>query len=124
MGNRAVLEFNDNPVGIYLHWNGGRKTVEPLLAVAREYVIRGTNDYTVARLAQMMGNYFGGTLSIGVGLVDRMDCDNGDNGVYLIDNNLNIIERKYFSGQEQTKDDPKLIKQHLKKINDDIFKVE
>ncbi len=124
MGNRAVLEFNDNPVGIYLHWNGGRNTVEPLLAVAREYGIRGTNDYTVARLAQMMGNYFGGTLSIGVGLVDRMDCDNGDNGVYLIDNNLNIIERKYFSGQEQTKDDPKLIKQHLKKINDDIFKGE
>tara|TARA_R110000851_G_scaffold207743_1_gene360120 strand:- start:198 stop:569 length:372 start_codon:yes stop_codon:yes gene_type:complete len=123
MGNRAVLEFKDNSVGIYLHWNGGRNTVEPLLDVAREYGVRGDN-YGIARLAQMIGNFFGGTLSIGVGLVDSMDCDNGDNGVYLIDNKLNIIERKYFSGQEQTKDNPKLIKQQIKNSNDNIFKGE
>ena len=124
MGNRAVLEFKDNSVGIYLHWNGGRRnTVEPLLDVAREYGVRGDN-YGIARLAQMIGNFFGGTLSIGVGLVDSMDCDNGDNGVYLIDNKLNIIERKYFSGQEQTKDNPKLIKQQIKNSNDNIFKGE
>ena len=29
MGNRAVLEFQGTDVGIYLHWNGGRDTIEP-----------------------------------------------------------------------------------------------
>ena len=33
MGNRAVLEFKDqsNQPNIYLHWNGGRASVEAFL---------------------------------------------------------------------------------------------
>ena len=31
MGNRAVITTPDRQIGIYLHWNGGRDTVEPLL---------------------------------------------------------------------------------------------
>ena len=72
MGNRAVIQMQGQDVGIYLHNNGGRDTIQPLLEVAQEYGIRG-DDYGIARLAQMMGNFFGGTLSIGVSTLDKLD---------------------------------------------------
>lgn len=28
MGNRAVITTSDKKMGIYLHWNGGRDSVE------------------------------------------------------------------------------------------------
>ena len=31
MGNRAVITTAEKRIGLYLHWNGGRDTVEPLL---------------------------------------------------------------------------------------------
>lgn len=31
MGNRAVITTPERKIGLYLHWNGGRDTVEPLL---------------------------------------------------------------------------------------------
>lgn len=31
MGNRAVITTPDKNLALYLHWNGGRDTVEPLL---------------------------------------------------------------------------------------------
>lgn len=31
MGNRAVITTSERKVGVYLHWNGGRDTIEPLL---------------------------------------------------------------------------------------------
>ena len=30
MGNRAVIQMQGVEAGIYLHWNGGADTVEPL----------------------------------------------------------------------------------------------
>ena len=65
MGNRAVIQMQDYDVGIYLHWNGGRTSGEAFLETARDYNVRG-DDYGIARLAQMMGNFFGGTLSVGI----------------------------------------------------------
>ena len=32
----------------------------------------------------MIGNYFGGTLSVGVGPLHTLDCNNGNNGVYEV----------------------------------------
>ena len=43
MGNRAVINMVDSDVAIYLHWNGGRDTVEPVLEVAKEYGLAGDN---------------------------------------------------------------------------------
>ena len=121
MGNRAVLEFQGTDVGIYLHWNGGRDTIEPLLEVAKEYNIRG-GDYGIARISQILGNFFGGTFCVGVDKLDRLDCDNGDNGTYVIDNNLNIVGRKYFDNrEEQQKYKPNEMKQHFKQVNDTFF---
>ena len=45
--------------------------------------------------------FFGGDgLSIGVGTCKHLDCDNYDNGVYLI-KDWEIVGRDYFKGQEQ-----------------------
>lgn len=104
MGNRAVIttenNLRNNGVGIYLHWNGGYDSVYPFLEYAK---LRGfrSGDYGWARLCQVIGNFFGGNLSIGIDVVNHLDCDNGDNGVYLIDDNFNIVDRKYHKGNEQ-----------------------
>ena len=103
MGNRAVLAFvNDegkkdkNSVGIYLHWNGGRDSVEGFLQTAKYYGLR-SGSYGVARLTQIIANGLGGTLSLGVDLLKNLDCDNYDNGVYWIDQNFNIVDREYIN---------------------------
>jgi len=98
MGNRAVITF-DKKVGIYLHWNGGRDSVEAFLKYC-ELKKHRPDDYGVARLAQVIGNFFGGTTSVGVSSYNNMDCDNGDNGVYVVEN-WKITERLFHSGSEQ-----------------------
>ena len=89
MGNRAVIGFiskdgvkDKNTVGIYLHWNGGRDSVEGFLATAKQYGVRTNEDYGVARLIQIIANTLGGTLSLGVDQIKKLDCDNYDNGLY------------------------------------------
>lgn len=107
MGNRAVIttkeNFDNNGVGIYVHWNGGRDSVEAFLKYCELKGFRSpeTDDYGWARLAQVIANYFGGDgLSIGVNRVDHLDCDNGDNGTYFI-KDWKIVGRKYFEWTEQ-----------------------
>jgi hypothetical protein len=93
MGNRAVIAFQDgslehvqlNAPGIYLHWNGGPESVTAFLDAAKELGVRREDEYGAARLCQIIGNWFGGTLSIGVGTCRNMDTDNGDNGTYVVD---------------------------------------
>ena len=84
MGNRAVITDRDKRVGVYLHWNGGRHSVEAFLKYCK---LRGfrTGDYGWARLCQVIGNFFGGGLSVGIDTLDHLDCDNGDNGMYIMD---------------------------------------
>lgn len=107
MGNRAVIAFSDKPTdtGIYLHWNGGRDSVEGFLKAARDlgFLERaGDEQYLLARLTQLIGNYFGGMTSLGLGTLKTLDCNNGDNGLYIISaNTLQIVGRKYHHGTEQ-----------------------
>jgi hypothetical protein len=107
MGNRAVICFDkyaQNATGIYLHWNGGRDSVEAFLEAARLLKINGDGDkqYAPARFVQMIGNFFGGTNSLGIGPVSELDCDNGDNGVYVVDSiTLKIKERRFFDHEEE-----------------------
>lgn len=102
MGNRAVIQMRGQDAGIYLHNNGGYDTIAPLLHVAKHYGIRG-DDYGIARLAQIMGNFFGGILNIGISTGENLDRDNGDNGTYVIDNQFNIVDRLFYDGPEQNK---------------------
>lgn len=87
MGNRAVLTFDKKPtsnsLGLYLHWNGGPESVLAFVTAADRLGVRD-GDYGLARIAQIVGNYFGGTLSLGIGKLKTLDCT-GDNGVYKIE---------------------------------------
>lgn len=114
MGNRAVItigfqdtngEFNiykENEIGVYLHWNGGYDSVNAFLTYCRlkEYRCPEDDCYGWARLCQVIGNFFGGSTSIGIDVCSNLDCDNYDNGVYLI-NNWKIVGRVYHKGKEQ-----------------------
>ena len=115
MGNRAVITTNNNlndtplqsradKMGIYLHWNGGRDSVEGFLAYCKLKKYRGPDEdesYCLARLTQVIANFFDGGLSVGIGPLNKLDCDNYDNGVYVIGKNWEIVDRKYFEGNEQ-----------------------
>ena len=106
MGNRCVVTWSKstNPkdstnIGVYLHWNGGRDSVEAFLKYCE---LRGfrTDDYGVARFVQVVANFFGGGDSIGVDCCCNLDCENWDNGVYVVDG-WTIVGRHYFTGAEQ-----------------------
>lgn len=110
MGNRAVItfdEYNPNDVGIYVHWNGGRDSVEAFLEATRR-VMDGRVDptYAKARLVQVIGTNFPGNCSVGMGLCRELDTDNYDNGVYIVDSStLEIIGREFYEGEEQNEYD-------------------
>lgn len=95
MGNRAVITTRERKFGLYLHWNGGRDTVGPLLKYCelQGYRPPSSDDYGWARMCQVMGNFFGGSLSLGIGeyTADRR-MDPGDNGIYVIDG-WRIVDR-------------------------------
>lgn len=106
MGNRAVITaapYGAGNLGIYLHWNGGRASVEGFLQAAKDLGINfSVNPCGMARFGQMVGNWFGGNLSLGVDICRRLDCDNWDNGVYIVDPvTLAIVDRLFVRGQEE-----------------------
>ena len=106
MGNRAVIttmkEWENDGIGVYIHWNGGRDSVEAFLTYCKMKGYREPDGdcYGWARLCQVIGNFFGGTASIGIDKLWFLDRDNGDNGVYLLEG-WDIVERFYHDGPEQ-----------------------
>lgn len=96
MGNRAIItfenEYKNNGSGLYLHWSGGRDSVEAFITYARLTGTRCDSSYGLARLAQIIGNFFGGTLSLGI--VPARCGAGDDNGVYIIGDNWKIIGRE------------------------------
>jgi hypothetical protein len=115
MGNRAVITTKDKKIGVYLHWNGGRDSVEAFLKYCelKGYRPPESDCYGWARLCQVIGNFFGGELSIGIDQYDRLDKDNGDNGVYVIED-WQIVDRLFISWPEQHEYD---LVEMLKDIN-------
>lgn len=108
MGNRAVITtaggyvFNAASIGVYLHWNGGRDSVEAFLTYCKLKGYRAPehDNYGWARLCQVIGNFFGGSCSIGIDKLTKLDYDNGDNGLYII-KDWEIVDRRFFEGREQ-----------------------
>ena len=105
MGNRAVLTFNtaDNAPAIYLHWNGGRASVQGFIDAARALGLRhaptaAAQTQALDQLAELLARHY---FRCNVGMtVDRLhyagtDRDNGDNGTYLLGQDLTIIDRLY-----------------------------
>lgn len=88
MGNRIVTTTAERKIGLYLRWNGDRDTVEPLFRYCelKGYRAPSGDDYVRARLCQVVGNFFGGTLSVGImPYSDDGRMDPGDNGIYAIE---------------------------------------
>lgn len=118
MGNRAVIVSKNDiikvggvktikptAIGVYLHWNGGQDSVRGFLEYCKALEFRSTEydrHYGFARLTQIAANFFDDGLCIGTDLALNLDYDNGDNGVYVIDE-WNIVDRLYFEGEEQNR---------------------
>lgn len=111
MGNRAVITTKDinksnanQKLGIYVHWCGAKEDVEKALKLAKERNIRKPfEDYSYfwARFTQAFADIITGyECGIGIDLVSNLDCYNSDNGVYYIDNDLNIVN--HTDGSELT----------------------
>lgn len=123
MGNRAVITASkaldvsgSSDIGVYLHWNGGRDSVEAFLTYCKikGYRPPDSDNYGWARLCQVIGNFFGGELSIGIDKCYCLDCDNGDNGTYII-KGWDIVDRKYHKYGEQNRYD---LLEFVKAINE------
>ena len=103
MGNRAVITTNKNlnDIGIYLHWNGGRDSVEAFLAYCnlKHYRKPEHDSYGFAMLINVITNTFADGLSCDVNVCSRLDCDNYDNGVYII-KDWYIVDRMYEHGEQ------------------------
>lgn len=108
MGNRAIVKPVDSEVGVYLHWNGGRDSVEAFLKYCelrgfRPFGGKGADGYGIARFMQVVGNFFGGSLSIGLETGVKMTPEYAeflDNGIYEVDG-WNIVGRCPSDIEEQ-----------------------
>ncbi len=108
MGNRAVITTEagwrspENNLGVYLHWNGGRDSIEGFLKYCELHGYRSPDYdcYGWAYLSGVISNFFGDGLSVGIDVVSKLDTDNIDNGTYII-SGWEIVGREEFRGEEQ-----------------------
>lgn len=103
MGNRAVITTEEKKIGVYMHWNGGADTIKPLLAYCKAQKFRSpeTDCYGWSSLVTVIVNSFGGGgRGCGIDRLECLDCDNFDNGLYII-KDWEIIGREFYSGPEQ-----------------------
>ena len=110
MGNRAVIvwtdkqgNYTDNSTGIYLHWNGGRDSIEAFLAYCEMHGYESPTEDPVGfkRFAKVVSGFFGSSsTTIETAPISQLDTDNYDNGMYIC-NGWDIIGRKYLRGEEQ-----------------------
>lgn len=110
MGNRAIIQtkesYENEGIGVYLHWNGGYDSVSAFLKYCelKGYRAPDHDCYGWARLCQVVGNFFGGGLSLGI---DNFSKDAGewqDNGTYIIEG-WKIVDRKFYDYPEQDEHD-------------------
>lgn len=105
MGNRAVVTtksatgFCEESIGIYLHWNGGRDSVTGFLKYCELQGFRSPeiDSDSWLKFQQVILNC---GLTADRDKCKNLDCDNGDNGVYLVEN-WQIVGRKFMEHAEQ-----------------------
>jgi hypothetical protein len=110
MGNRAVITFSEDSTSpcIYLHWNGGRASIEAFIKSAKHLGLQVCNKqnetFVMDQFAEMLATHFFDTkigLTVYREQYGRADKDNGDNGVYVLDENLNICKRIHKTNYEE-----------------------
>lgn len=87
MGNRAIIKGKGEKIGLYLHWNGGKGSVTAFLKYCEFRGFRSLEEdsYGLARLAQIVGNFFGGGLSVGIIECGETEAKFIDNGIYIVE---------------------------------------
>ena len=100
MGNTGIIKGKGSNIGLYLHWNGGYDSVLAFTQYCKLKGYRSPEDdcYGLARLCQVVTNFFGGGLSVGIlnmtgaeHMTKEIAADyGGDNGIYEI-KDWNII---------------------------------
>ena len=97
MGNRAVVSFNTSPKSpaLYFHWNGGRASIDGFMSACRKLGYKSINEIEFA-LRPWFGN-----LSLYRGTVESTDTDNGDNGWYVLNKNIEIKSRQFNRYSEE-----------------------
>ena len=99
MSNSGIVQFkNNNEYGVYLHWNGGRDSIEAFLKYCK---LKGYSNNDICRFIQVVSNYFGGGNTIYLEPINKV---NADNGIYIVDN-WEIIGRKKYDYNEQNEYD-------------------
>ena len=115
MGNRAVVTFGTDQKSpcIYLHWNGGRASVDGFLGAVKELNINppdprwGMVDEArfFEQMARVVGPWFFGNdpgFTIYLEEYGFSDASNGDNGVYVLSkDSLEIVGRKFKKTHEE-----------------------
>lgn len=110
MGNRAVITFTaaQSAPCIYLHWNGGRASVQAFLKAARHLNLNapldgssGINFDAQAQVLDDIANMIRDDFGMSSVYRETFGSSDTDNGVYTIGNQLDIVGRLYFSGREE-----------------------
>lgn len=154
MGNRAVVTFasakeveqyygkgkggidvsgftadHPNLVGVYLHWNGGKDSIVSFCRACKRIGFRCPTDdfsYGVARFVQLVANFFGGLTdsSIGVNTLEHLDCDNYDNGLYVVGEDWEIVGKEFMRLDDEPLDEKKVDEfvEHLVEMQGNIGK--
>lgn len=113
MGNRAYIAFENNPIHIYVHWNGGLESIKAFCDVAKERGFRnptGDPTYAMARLVGLIHEFFGVTDSTSLGLCTFASEDAekdsvvfADNGKYIIGKDWQIIRHYTYDYDDKDK---------------------
>lgn len=101
MGNRAVIIEFGKKEGIYLHWNGGRDSIEPMLYYAKHFLkLELSSVKDTLRKFEFIAACCGFNPDFEEEYT-KLDCNNYDNGVYVINKDFEIIERMFVRNGEQ-----------------------
>lgn len=97
MGNRAVISFTNTSSSpcVYVHWNGGRASIEGFLRAAKRVNLAPD----IAELHKLIKGFIGSSAYLQN--VGRSDCNNGDNGQYLISDDWRITGRLHSKNHEE-----------------------
>lgn len=115
MGNRAVVTFGTTKFSpcIYLHWNGGRASVEGFLNAVKALRINPPDarwglvdeERFMEQAAKVIGPWFFGNdpgFTIYLEKYGSADSDNGNNGTYILDRStLGIKSRRFRQDSEE-----------------------
>ena len=105
MGERAVIVLDgttninkQEKLGLYLHWQGTKEDVENILKLAKKKDLRKPIEFPRefwANLCHSACEYIGihSNINVGIGLVKNLDCHNYDNGVFYINDGLEIVRQ-------------------------------